>query len=352
MPIRVAIIGLGNCANTLIQGLEYYRSVTDEAGPIPGVMHNSFGGYLIKDIAISCVFDINAQKVGKDVAEAMWVHPTNSRKFCSVPHLGVKVSPGGLLDGLAPHMAGYFPVAESPFEEVVSTLKKSGAEMCVSFLPVGSRKATEFYAEACLAAGVAFINGIPEFVASDPNWEKRFRDAGLPCAGDDIQSQVGATIIHRTLVNLVRERGLKIVDSYQLDIGGNMDFDNLTDRSRLSSKRVSKTAPVIEDAGTDNVKVVPADYIPFLGDNKIAYINIRGIQFGNFPMELELKMSVEDSPNNAGVMIDAIRAMKLSLDRKLTGYQEWSAYYFKHPLRHHTLEEARQIVRSFLGLNR
>lgn len=202
--------------------------------------------------------------------------------------------------------------------------------------------------DGAAGSGLAFINGIPELIASDPEWSEKFRQAGIPCAGDDIQSQVGATILHRALVGLVRERGQVIENSYQLDIGGNIDFDNLTDRRRLASKKISKTDPVIFEAGTKDVKVVPADYIPFLADNKIAYINIKGRQFGDFPFEIELKMSVEDSPNNAGVMVDAVRAMKLSLDRKLSGYQEWSAYFFKHPLRLLPLGEARRAVKDFI----
>lgn len=346
--IRVAVIGVGNCASSFLQGLEYYKHIDETSPSAPGLVHNNFGGYLIRDIAAVAAFDVNGNKIGKDVSEAIWVPPTNSRKFASVPPKGVVVSAGFLGDGIAPHMQDYFPLRESP-ERVAETLKASGAEICISFLPVGSQGATRFYAQACLDAGVAFINGVPEFIASDPDWAEKFKQAGIPCAGDDIQSQVGATILHRMLVSLVRERGQVIESSYQLDIGGNMDFDNLTDRRRLVSKKISKTDPVIHEAGTGNVKVVPADYIPFLGDNKIAYINIRGRQFGDFPFEIELKMSVEDSPNNAGVMVDAVRAMKISLDRKLAGYQEWSAYFFKHPLRLLPLGEARRIVEDFIA---
>ena len=348
MKIKVAIIGVGNCASSFIQGLEFYRHVNDESSKVPGLMHNNFGGYLIRDIEVVAAIDVNGNKVGKDISEAIWVLPTNSRKFSDVPHKDLIVSAGFIGDGIAPHMRKYFPLREDP-ERVVEVLRNSGAEICISFLPVGSQKSTHFYAQACLDAQVAFINGIPEFIASDPEWEKKFKKAGIPCAGDDIQSQVGATILHRTLVSLVRERGQIIDNSYQLDIGGNMDFDNLTDRQRLASKRISKTDPIIFEAGTPDVKVVPADYIPFLSDNKIAYINIKGKQFGDFPFEIELKMSVEDSPNNAGVMVDAVRAMKLSIDRKLAGYQEWSAYFFKHPLRLLPLRDARNVVEDFIA---
>lgn len=348
MRIKVALVGVGNCASSFVQGLEYYRHVDEKSAPVPGLMHNNFGGYLIRDIEVVAAFEVNDTKIGKDISEAIWVSPTNARKFADVPNKGVAVSAGFIGDGIAPHMQGYFPLREDP-EHVAELLKRSGAEICVSFLPVGSQKSTRFYAQACINAGVAFINGIPEFIASDPEWAEKFRQAKLPCAGDDIQSQVGATIIHRTLVSLVRERGQVIENSYQLDIGGNMDFDNLTDRQRLTSKRVSKTDPIIFEAGTENVKVVPADYIPFLSDNKIAYINIKGRQFGDFPFEIELKMSVEDSPNNAGVMVDAVRAMKLSLDRKLVGYQEWSAYLFKHPLHLLPISQARKVIEDFIG---
>lgn len=347
MKIKVAIVGVGNCASSFVQGLEYYKHVDEKSPLVSGLMHNNFGGYLIRDIELVAAFDVNGDKIGKDIAEAIWTLPTNSRKFVDVPHKGVEVSAGFLGDGIAPHMRGYFPLREAP-ERVVDILKESGADMLVSFLPVGSRDATRFYAQACLDAGVAFINGIPEFIASDPEWTEKFKQAGIPCAGDDIQSQVGATILHRALVSLVRERGQVIDNSYQLDIGGNMDFDNLTDRRRLASKKISKTDPVIFEAGTEDIKVVPADYIPFLADNKIAYINIKGRQFGDFPFEIELKMSVEDSPNNAGVMVDVVRAMKLSLDRKLAGYQAWSAYFFKHPLRLLPLGEARRVVEDFI----
>lgn len=346
--IKVAIVGVGNCCSSFVQGLEYYKEIVDNNDvKIPGLMHNDFGGYKVSDIKVVSCFDVNANKVGKDLSQAIHILPTNARRFADVPTLSVKVSPGFIGDGIAPHMQDYFDLVEDP-ENVIEILKTSGAEMLISFLPVGSKIATEFYANACLSSGTAFINGIPEFISSDYEWAKKFEEAGLPCAGDDIQSQVGATILHRTLVSLIIERGQIIDNSYQLDIGGNMDFDNLTDRSRLDSKKVSKTDPIIYEAGTENVKVVPADYIPFLADNKIAYINVKGRQFGDFPFEIELKMSVEDSPNNAGVMVDAVRAMKISLDRKLKGYQEWSSYFFKHPLKLLPLSEAREIVENFI----
>jgi len=344
--IKLAIIGIGNSANSLIQGLSFYENVNDNSPQTIGLMHNSIGGYLVKDIDVVAAYDVNVNKIGLDVADAIWIAPNNSRKFADVTKTGTRVLPGALLDGIAPHMKNDFPINEDP-DSFIDSLIKSGAEICISYLPVGSKLATEFYANACIEANVAFINGIPEFIASDPVWERRFDDAGIPCAGDDIQSQVGATALHRLLVSFICERGQSVINSYQLDIGGNSDFNNLTDRSRLTSKKISKTFPVIQESGTENIKVVPADYIPFLNDNKIAYINIKGEQFGGFPFEIELKLSVEDSPNNAGVMIDAIRNMKLSLDRKLKGYQNWSAYYFKHPKNLVSLKEAKNIVDEF-----
>ncbi len=348
MKIRVAIVGVGNCASSFLQGIEYYKNVDENSPPVPGLMHSNLGGYLIRDIEVVAAFDVNSNKIGKDISESIWMSPTNSRKFADVPNKSIFVSAGFLGDGIAPHMQSYFPLREDP-KRVVEVIKNSGTEILISFLPVGSQKATRFYAQACLDSKVAFINGVPEFIASDYEWAEKFKQAGIPCAGDDIQSQVGATILHRVLVSLVRERGQTIENSYQLDIGGNMDFDNLTDRQRLTSKKISKTGPIIFEAGTKDVKVVPADYIPFLADNKIAYINIKGRQFGDFPFEIELKMSVEDSPNNAGVMVDAVRAMKLSLDRGLSGYQDWSAYFFKHPLHLLPLVKARSVVEGFIN---
>jgi len=349
MTIRVAIIGLGNCASSFVQGLQLYRDVSSDSAPTPGIMHNSFGGYLIRDISIVCAFDINANKVGKDVCDAIWQVPNTQRRICSVPPTGVIVQPGMVLDGLAPHLQNHFPTIEAANADVLTALTTSRAEMCVSYLPVGSRQATDFYASSCLSVGIAFINGIPEPIASDLTWEHRFRQAKLPCAGDDIQSQIGATIVHRTLIDLIRQRGSLVTDSYQLDIGGNMDFCNMMDSSRALSKQASKTYPVAHDAVMDSVTIAPAQYIKHLEDSKIAYINVRGLQFASLPFEIELKMRVEDSPNNAGVMIDVVRAMKLSLDRKLAGYQDWSAYYFKRPLVYRTLSDARAIVDRFIG---
>lgn len=346
--IKVAIIGVGNCASSFIQGLYYYANVTADSPRVAGLMHNSFGGYLIRDIAVVAAFDINAHKIGLDLAEAIWVSPNNAKRFSDVTRHGVAVSPGFIGDSIAPHVTSYFPVREEP-DEVLRALKQSGAEMCISFLPVGSKFATHFYAQACLDAGVAFINGIPEFIASDLEWSGKFKDAGLPCAGDDIQSQVGATILHRALVTLIRDRAHSIETSYQLDIGGNMDFLNMSDRTRLASKRLSKTRSVIKDADEGSIAISPADYIEFLGDNKTAFINICGRQFGGFQFSIEAKLCVEDSPNNAGVMVDVVRAMKLSIDRRLSGYQVWSAYYFKHPLHYVNYSEARKIVEEFIA---
>ena len=346
--IRVAVLGLGNCASSLLQGLERYKSVDDSSTPVPGLINNSIGGYGVSDISVVAAFDVNANKVGKDVAEAIWVQPNNARRFADVPQKGIAVSPGFLGDGITPHMQGYFPLQEAP-EDVVNVLRRSRAEMCVSFLPTGSKEATHFYANACIEAGVAFINGVPEFVASEPEWVRKFERAGLPCAGDDIKSQVGATIVHETIVELIRERGLTIANTYQLNVGGNADFDNLSNEKRLTSKRLSKTRTIARRAGTENVRAGPAGYIPFLGDRKDAIIRIEGEQFGGIPYRMSIDLSIDDSPNSAGVMIDAVRLMKLSLDRKLVGYQDWSAYCFKHPLNSVSLAEARTIARNFIA---
>lgn len=347
--IKVAIVGVGNCASSLVQGIEYYKGKKPEDAI--GLMHWNIGGYLVEDSSVVTAFDINLNKVGKDISEAIFAEPNNAKKFADIPRTDVVVSPGRLLDGIAPHIDNV-PIIDNPnsvtIDDVVRVFKKSGAEMLINYLPTGSRKATDFYATACSEANVAYIGAQPDPIASDPKWIRRFEATGTPCAGDDIMSQVGATIVHRALAELIRERGSTIDGSFQLDYGGNMDFRNLENQDRRGSKLKSKTDSVIHSAGTDQIIIVPAGYIHFLGDRKIAYIEFTGTQFGGSEYKIQLRMEVEDSPNSAGVMMDVIRLMRTSLDRGLAGYQPWSAYYFKRPLKFMPLEEARKAVEYFI----
>ncbi|RLI15169.1 MAG: inositol-3-phosphate synthase [Candidatus Hecatellales archaeon] len=333
--MNVAVIGVGNCASSLIQGIHYYRNVKDDE-KVPGLIHTVFGGYRIRDINFVAAFDVDPRKIGKDLSQAIFTEPNCTVKFCDVPPLDVTVQPGPILDGVAPHMEEAFGLSErGPVEasEVSRILEASNADMVINYLPVGSYNATRFYAEAALKAGCAFINAIPEFIASDSFWAKKFEEAGIPLAGDDIKSQVGATILHRTLVNLLEIRGVKVDETYQLNIGGNTDFLNMTDESRLKSKRISKTEAVTSLLPYDvNVRIGPSDYVHFLNDRKICYIYIKGRKFGDVPLTIDVKLSVEDSPNSAGIMVDVIRAVKLALDREVGGpLTSISAYAFKHP---------------------
>ena len=330
--IKVALAGLGNCASSLVQGIEYYRN-HDTA---EGLIHHRVGPYAVSDIEVVAVFDVDKRKVGKDMADAIWTEPNCTKKLADVPKRGVLVSKGPVLDGVAEHMQDVFWVDDSQKEvNVAGILQTTGAEMLICYLPVGSAQAARFYAQAALDAGVAFINAIPEFICSDDEWISKFKAKGIPCAGDDIKSQVGATIVHRVLTRLIQDRGHSIENTYQLNIGGNTDFLNMVDETRLTSKRKSKTQAVtsiLDESGKIKVRIGPSDYIPHLKDNKICYINIKGKQFADVPYELDLKLSVEDSPNSAGVMVDVIRAMRLALDRKLSGNLEaTSAYCFKSP---------------------
>jgi len=331
----VAVIGVGNCASSLIQGVYYYRNVKDDE-KVPGLIHTVFGEYRIRDINFVAAFDVDPRKIGKDLSQAIFTEPNCTLKFCDVPPMDVIVQPGPILDGVAPHMEEAFGLSErGPVEacEVSRVLEASNADMVINYLPVGSYNATRFYAEAALKAGCAFINAIPEFIASDSFWAKKFEEAGIPLAGDDIKSQVGATILHRTLVNLLETRGVKVDETYQLNIGGNTDFLNMTDESRLKSKRISKTEAVTSLLPYDvNVRIGPSDYVHFLNDRKICYIYIKGRKFGDVPLTIDVKLSVEDSPNSAGIMVDVIRAVKLALDREVGGpLTSISAYAFKHP---------------------
>ncbi|HEX9804663.1 MAG TPA: inositol-3-phosphate synthase [Candidatus Dojkabacteria bacterium] len=353
--IKVAVVGVGNCASSLIQGIEYYKDVKDDDF-VPGVMHSNFGGYRIRDIEIVAAFDVNKHKVGKDVAEAIYAEPNNTAVFAKVPKTGIKVSMGPRLDGVNKYTEAVVPVADEVSVDVVQVLRDSGADMVINYLPVGSQEATEFYADASIKAGCGFVNCIPVFIASDEKWAKRFEEAGLPVIGDDIKAQVGATITHRTLVNLFLDRGMRIERTYQLNTGGNTDFMNMLERERLVSKKISKTEAVtsmIEARGLtidpENVHVGPSDYVPWQKDNKVCYLRIESKHFGDVPMNLELRLSVEDSPNSAGVAIDSIRCMKLALNHKLKGaIIEPAAFFKKHPPKQIEDREAKDLVEKFI----
>jgi len=354
--IRVAIIGVGNCASSLVQGIHYYRDAKDDAF-VPGVMHVNFGGYRIDDIEVVAAFDVNSNKVGKDVGEAIYAEPNNTAVFAKVPKLGVKVQRGPQLDGVNKYTATLVPVETGQVAvDVVAELKKAKVDAVINYLPVGSQQATEFYAQAAIDAGCGFVNCIPVFIASNPQWAKKFKDAGLPVIGDDIKAQVGATITHRTLVNLFLDRGMKIERTYQLNTGGNTDFLNMLERERLQYKKISKTEAVssqIEARGQtidpDNIHVGPSDYVPWQKDNKICFLRIESKHFGDVPMNLELRLSVEDSPNSAGVAIDSIRCLKLALDNKLSGpIIEPAAFFQKHPPKQIEDHKARELVEKFI----
>jgi myo-inositol-1-phosphate synthase len=357
--IKIAIAGIGNCCSSLVQGIYYYKDIKSDDELVPGLMHNVLGGYKISDIEIVAAFDIDKRKVGKDISEAILAKPNCTKIFChNVPKTGVKVKMGSVLDGVAPHMKDYpedqtFIVAKEKPVDVAAELKKSGAEILVSYMPVGSQKAVEYYAQAALDAGVALVNCMPVFICSDEKWEKKFRDKGIPCIGDDIKSQVGATITHRVLSHLFAQRGVTIDRSYQLNFGGNTDFLNMLNHTRLQSKKLSKTEAVESQLAKrlsyDNLHIGPSDWVPFLKDNKICFIRMEGRKFGNVPIELELRLSVEDSPNSAGCVIDAIRLLKIGLDRGVGGSLiSSSAYFMKHPIQQFTDEKAREMIEEFI----
>ncbi len=350
--IRVAIAGVGNCASALVQGVEYYRNVGDDE-LVPGLMHVNFGGYRISDIEFVAAFDVNRLKIGKDLSEAIFTEPNCCARFANPPRYGVEVKPAPILDGVAKHMRDAFRVydeSEVKPVDVAEELKEANAEMLINFVPVGSYEATRYYAKCCLEAGVAFVNCIPEFIASDPEWAKKFEERGIPVAGDDIKSQVGATILHRAIVNLLVDRGVKVEETYQLNIGGNTDFLNMTVEERLKTKRVSKTTAVTSLIPYEvPTRIGPSDYVPFLEDKKICYIYVRGTKFGGQPIIIEAKLTVEDSPNSAGVVVDVIRAVKIALDRGVAGpLVSISAYAFKHPPVKVPDSTARQWVEEFI----
>ena len=336
MPeIRVALVGVGNSASALIQGTQYYKDAKENT-TVPGLMHVNFGGYHIRDVKFVAAFEVNKDKIGKDLSEAIFIEPNCCAKFAVVPYLNVKVSPSPILDGVAEHMRKPFNVYDDTGfnrADVVKILKDAKAEVLVNYLPVGSREATRFYAQAAIDAGFAFVNCMPEFIGSDKDWSKKFEDSGLPVAGDDIKSQVGATILNRNLVRLCLDRGVLIDETYQLNLGGDTDFLNMTVEERLKTKRISKTEAVTSLVPYElPTRIGPSDYVAFLKNKKICYITLKARKFGDRPVTINVKLEVEDSPNSAGVVIDLIRAVKIALDRKIAGaLLSVSSYAFKHP---------------------
>ena len=358
--IKIAIVGVGNCASSLVQGIEFYKDSPEEK--VIGLMHYDIGGYKAGDVEVVVAFDIDKRKVGKPLNEAIFARPNCAKIFCShIPENGVIVKMGNLLDGIAPHMENYpqesaFVVADQPPCDVVSELKESGAEILVNYLPVGSEEATRFYAQACLDAGVALVNCMPVFIASDQNWKTKFVEKGLPIVGDDIKAQVGATITHRVLTRMFNDRGVKLERTYQLNTGGNTDFLNMLERSRLNSKKNSKTEAVqsqlTKPLDPRNIHIGPSDYVPWQKDNKVCFIRMEGRGFGDIAMNLELRLSVEDSPNSAGVVIDAIRCCKLALDRAIAGpLVSVSAYTMKHPPIQYPDYKAKEMMEEFIAGN-
>ncbi|MGH9042088.1 MAG: inositol-3-phosphate synthase [Acidimicrobiia bacterium] len=350
-PVRVAIAGVGNCASSLVQGIEYYRGADPEE-TVPGLMHVNLGGYHVGDVEFVTAFDVDATKVGEDLGKAVFRGQNNTIRFAEVPDLGLSVLRGPMLDGWGTYYRQTCEESPAAPVNVAEELRRSGAEVLVSYLPVGSEAAQRHYAEACLEAGVAFINCIPVFIASDPVWAARFTEAGVPIIGDDIKSQVGATIVHRILARLFEDRGLVLDRTYQLNVGGNMDFKNMLERERLESKKVSKTQAVTSQLGNgieaDDVHIGPSDHVAWLHDRKWAYIRLEGRNFGDVPLNIEMKLEVWDSPNSAGVVIDAVRCARIALDRGIGGpLLGPSAYFMKSPPVQYTDEEARNMVDAF-----
>jgi myo-inositol-1-phosphate synthase len=351
--VRLGIVGVGNCASALIQGLHYYREARSNE-PCPGLMSPAIGAYGVGDIEIASAFDISKRKVGRDVAEAMWAAPNNTHRFSDVPRTDVVVARGPTLDGLGEYLRPDIEEADQPPVDVTEVLARSNTNVLVSYLPVGSQKATEWYAERALEAGCGFVNCIPVFIASNPDWSARFKKARLPLIGDDIKSQVGATIVHRMLANLFRERGVRLDRTYQLNFGGNADFKNMLERERLTSKKISKTQSVTSQLdmplAPDDIHVGPSDYVPWLTDRKCAYIRLEGTTFGGVPLSAEVKLEVWDSPNSAGVVIDAVRCAKLAMDRGEGGaLVAPSSYFMKSPPVQFSDSEARRRTLAFIS---
>lgn len=362
--IKIAIAGLGNCASSLIQGIEYYKGLKENVNDnTNGLMHYDICGYVPSDIEVVAAFDIDERKVNKPLKEAIFAKPNCTLVYCpDISDTNVIVKMGEVHDGISPHMEDYnedrrFVLAKEKPVNVVEVLKESGADMLLNYLPVGSEIASKFYADCCLKAGIGFVNCIPVFIASDPEWAKKFTDEKIPIVGDDIKAQIGATIIHRWLTKLFMDRGIKIDHTYQLNVGGNTDFLNMLNHSRLKSKKVSKTeavrSQINHNISDDDIHIGPSDYVPWMNDNKVCFLRMEGRGFGNVPMHLELRLSVEDSPNSAGVVIDAIRCCKIAIDRKIGGpLISPSAYFMKHPPIQFTDEEARKMVEEFINNSR
>jgi len=350
--VRVAILGVGNCASSLVQGVHYYRAAKAEDF-VPGLMHVNMAGYHINDIEFSAAIDIDQNKVGKDISEAIYAAPNNTYRFADVPHIGAKVYRGMTHDGLGKYLSQVITKSTSQTDDIVKILKDTGTDVVVNYLPVGSETATKWYVEQILQAGVGLVNCIPVFIAREKYWQDRFKEANLPMIGDDIKSQVGATIVHRMLTRLFSERGVKVERTMQLNVGGNTDFYNMLERERLESKKISKTNAVTSqldyELGEDNVHIGPSDYVPWLTDRKWAYIRMEGRTFGDVPLNVELKLEVWDSPNSAGVVIDAVRMVKLGMDRGLSGTLEGpSSYLMKSPPIQHHDDVARELTETFI----
>jgi myo-inositol-1-phosphate synthase len=350
--VRVALIGVGNCASSLVQGVEYYKDATTDDF-VPGLMHVDLGGYHIRDVEFSAAFDVTTDKVGKDLSEAIWAHPNNTIKFSDVPKSGVTVQRGMTHDGLGKYLSEIVEKAPGETADVAGILKETGTDVVVNYLPVGSEEATKWYTEQVLAAGCAMVNCMPVFIAKESYWDKRFKQAGVPIIGDDIKSQVGATITHRVLMGIFRDRGVRVDRTFQLNFGGNSDFLNMLERERLESKKISKTyaikSTVPYELEEKNIHVGPSDHVPWLEDRKWAYIRLEGTSFGDVPLNAELKIEVWDSPNSAGVVIDAVRLAKLALDKGVSGtLAAPSSYLMKSPPVQHPDDEARDLTEEFI----
>ncbi len=350
--IRTAIIGVGNCASSLVQGVHKYRNLSDN-GDVPGIMHADVGGYAIDDLEFVAAFDVDVNKVGKDLSEAVFTEPNNTIKFHDVPHIGVTVERGMTHDGIGKYVEHLVQKSPGATSDIVNILRERECDVVINFLPVGSEMATKWYVEQVLAAGCGLVNCIPVFIARESYWQKRFKDAGLPVVGDDVKSQLGATITHRVLTRLFEDRGVKLSRTYQLNFGGNTDFLNMLERERLVSKKISKTNSVASqldyDIEPDNIHIGPSDHVPWLGDRKWCYIRMEGENFGGAPLNIELKLEVWDSPNSAGVVVDAVRCVKLAMDRGMSGAViAPSSYFMKSPPVQYTDDKAREMVEAFI----